>query len=296
MSQSEIEVRADPAFKLITSRVAQEADLKVIGAELHQTLTAALVLEIPSEASAKLESSLFSFLIGYQYAIVEFKGQNDPFTLRKFLTNMARTALFCLKREEVEINKVLNLFVCSRYLQEILGLANAVPDRPSFTNSPEQPWLWRASFFFQEVIIVVCRDLPIEPRFYDWLLFAPASTIKWWAFVRTAIQEGRRDLIEILIKLRPREVKDMVIDVNELLSQLDPKERERLNNDWTEVLQEELPRMMVEEPENARKILSRLDLTKMVGFLSSEQVAQLRQLLAAKDQPDSSQGNKGDAN
>ncbi len=276
MSEQNTEVRADPAFKLITNQIAQELSLKVIGAELPQTLTADLVLEIPSDISPKLEDSLFSFLIGYEYAVIEFKGQNDRFTLPKFLTNLARIALFCLKRPEVEVGKVLNLFVCSRYPQEILGLANPTPEQASFRNTAQEPWVWRASFFFQEIMIVICRDLPLEPRYYQWLLFAPADTQKWREFVKTALREGRRDLVASLRSLRPKEFNEMQIDVNEILSQLDPKERKRLNKDWAEVMEEKLPEMANEEPDELLELfdnfLSKITPTQRIRFLQSLKV------------------------
>jgi hypothetical protein len=256
MTEQNSEIRADPTFKLITNRLAQEIGLKVIGAELPQTLTADLALEIPPELGARLKNSLFNFLEGYQYAIVEFKGQNDQFTLPKFLANLARTALFCLKHEEVAVKKVLNLYVCSQYPDGILGLANTPGEKGLFTNPPGRNWLWHASFFFQEIMIVVCRDLPVEPIYYDWLVFAPADSKKWREFVKTAIREGRRDIIEILIRLRPKELRAMTINVDEILEQLDPHEREQLEAYYAELIAAWLPMFTAKNPDELVKILA----------------------------------------
>jgi hypothetical protein len=41
-----------------------------------------------------------------------------------------------------------------------------------FNKTAGKKWLYTARVGFQDVAIVVCRDLPLEPKFYKWLIFA----------------------------------------------------------------------------------------------------------------------------
>lgn len=261
--------RADPTFKRVTGDLAEAVGIKLTSAELPQTTLADLVLEIPP--SAKLDNTLFSFLTGFSYAVTDFKGQSDPLDLPKFQANQARTSAFCSRRPHVPVSQVLNLVVTSRYPQEFLKIANPDTKPPALEQVPEIPWLWRASYFFQEIAIVVCRDLPLEPQYYEWLAFAPADSTSWRALIRLALRDDKRDLLELISNMRPKEFKAMSIDY---LADVDPKERERLNQEWAEVLEEELPRLAAEAPAAFQKLIASVDLEKVVEAIGIEQLAE----------------------
>lgn len=242
--------RADAAFKRVTGDLAQQIGLRLQSAELPQTLSADFILEVPP--GVKLATTLFSFLADYEYAVLDFKGQSDPLDMDKLLTNSARTSLFCSKYSH-DVRKVLNLLVCSRYPQDILRPVAGVTgfSRP---DAEAQPWLWVGHYSIQEVAIVVCRDLPLGPPYYDWLAFAPADSVTWKAFVRLALKDGRRDLLEIISSMRPKEFKAMAIDY---MANVDPKDQARIDLEWFEVLEEELPRLKASLPEAFEKFTRR---------------------------------------
>lgn len=147
------EATADSQFKLASIKLAQRAGLKVGGTELPNKLIADVVLEVPRGIFRQLKQSLFDFLRDYKFAVCEFKGQNDPFTLRKFRTNVARTIMFQELHQNVPDDKILNLYVTARYPEEFLALANAHPDKLSFIQDTDKPWLWHGMFFFQNMLI-----------------------------------------------------------------------------------------------------------------------------------------------
>lgn len=269
-SEEELISRPDPTFKAITDRVARAVGLKIIGAELPQTLSADFVLEAPPEV--KLENTLFEFLANYQYAVVDFKGQSDPLDIPKLQLSVARTALFSAKHPQVSVRQILNLLVSSRFPQEILKREKGVA---GFRRSKEQPWLWRGSFRFQEIAIVVCRDLPLEPRFYDWLAFVPSDNRRWPETIKMFLEEERFDLLTMMMRMHPKEFKAMQLDLNykEILSQMDPKERERLDKDTLEFIKDELRERALKNPESFKDALSSVEPEKVVEALTPDQLA-----------------------
>lgn len=261
--------RADPTFKLVTSELAWQSGLRLTWAELPQSLTADFVLEVPPEL--KLDDTLFSFLAGYDYAVLDFKGQGDPLDEDKLLTNVARTALFCIKKP-ANVRRTLNLLVCSRYPQEILRPVEGVA---GFSRPDEQamPWLWLGRYSVQEIAIVVCRDLPLEPRFYNWLAFAPADSEKWKALVRLALKEGRRDLIELMRRMRPKEVLELA--TVSYLKDLDPEEEARINEGWGELFELILPKIAVEDPVLFKKLLGHIEAKQLAEAMGAEQLIEV---------------------
>lgn len=269
--------RPDPTFKEITGSLAQAIGIKIRSAELPQSLYADFILEVPPEVN--LDNTLFSFMANYQYAVVDFKGQNDPLDMTKLHNNVARTALFCAKNPQVDVRQVLNLLVCSRYPQEILRHEKGVTGfkRP---DAKGQPWLWLGKYAIQEVGIVVCRDLPIEPRFYEWLIFVPSDNKRWPETVQTFYDEKRYDLLATVLKMHPRGVKDMELklDWDKIYREMDPIEKARLDAEWAEVIPDKLSEFATSNPE----ILDRL-IAKFGQSLTPEQRAKLSRVLAGGD-------------
>ncbi|MEI6045092.1 MAG: hypothetical protein WCS37_12140 [Chloroflexota bacterium] len=261
--------RADPAFKEVTGKMARASGLNVVGAELPQILAADFVLEIPDDAN--LENTLFSYLKGYRYAVLDFKGPNDRLNMPKLLNNFARTALFCIKNPQVKVSQVVNLLVCSRYPQELLRPIKGVCGftRPDSVN---QPWLWYGKFTFQEIIIIVCRDLPIESRFFEWLVFIPADNSRWKETVKAFFAANRLDLVSFAHALHPKEFETMELDLDfkKIYRDLDPKERERLHDDWADVLQTELPEMALTRPNSFKRLLASVETKKVIEALSDD--------------------------
>jgi hypothetical protein len=153
--------------------------------------------------------------------------------LDKFLINVARTATFCTKvKPNEDKRRVLNLIVSSRRPEDLLAMANEDPDHPEFTNTPEKPWLWRGGTFYQKYIIIVCRDLPFEEPYYDWLIFAPSDSDKWKNFVKIVLRDKRQDLLDELILLHPKETKMITA---EYFNELDAEQQKMLYGNYEEV-------------------------------------------------------------
>jgi len=65
-----------------------------------------------------------------------------------------------------------------------------------------------------EVAIVVCRLLPLERRYYWWLIFAPSTSPKWKNFVTMLVEQGDLAMLKIVARLKPVEVGVMTIEAN----------------------------------------------------------------------------------
>ena len=251
-TEPELKSRADPTFKRITEYRAQSVGVRVIGADLPQIITADLVLEIPVQV--RLEDTLFNFLVGFDYAVLDFKGQSDNLDMPKFQLNVGRTALFCSRHPQTPSSRVLNLIVSSRYPADFLKEAGE-----TLTNSAERPWLWRNQSFYQQVAIVVCRDLPLEPRYYEWLIFAPAGGNVWKEFVRLLIREEQSDLLDVVKKMRPKEFEAMRLDI---LSGYDPQEKKRLEEEYLQLLESDLVFMAEADPQRFERLFVKMQLLK----------------------------------
>jgi hypothetical protein len=273
----QITLRPDPRFKFWTEKLLKALGIKAVATDLPQLLSADMILEIPPESHAKLESTLLAFLRSFRYAVMDFKGQGDNLNLDKFLLNVARTATFCTKVKPNEDKlHVLNLIVSSRLPEDLLALANRNPDHPEFTNTPERPWLWQGGTFYQNYIIVVCRDLPLEESYYDWLIFAPSDSDKWKNFAKMMLRENRTEILEELFRLHPKEMKPMIADHLEEMKQLDPQQRQKLYQDYRDLAETAVELLEEAWPENYQDFASRLLLKvapeQVLATLTAEQV------------------------
>lgn len=99
-------------------------------------------------------------------------------------TNQVRTAIFFLqassKETEADYSQYLNTYVLARLPKDFLD--NASQNGIVFTVDQETSRLRRAKVGFQNIALIVYRDLSVERRFYRWLLFAPSDDKKWQAF------------------------------------------------------------------------------------------------------------------
>lgn len=278
---AELVYRPDPRFKLRIVRLAESLGIIVRTAELPQTSIADLVFELPDDFT-RLLGTFFEFLQYFTFVIVDFKGENDKLTMRKLQLNISRTAAFAAENEKTHPRKILNLIISSRYPSEVIKAANADPQKPELIQQPGKPWLWRSSSYVQEVAIVVCRDMPIKPEYFDFLLFAPVNTDTWKRFTQTILDEKLYDYIDEMIKLHPWEVKAM--RTAEYWNDLDPREQERLDRDWMRVFKAELSEWRVTRPELLAETLDDLhteEIDRM--FLARLTPERLTKALPAED-------------
>ncbi len=278
-------IRPDPLFKDVTRRAALAAGLELLDIELPQLLRADLVLSVPQ--GKDLSDTLFDFLLAY--SILEFKLENDTLDGSELDKNLARSLLFLSENPQASYSQLLTVFICAERPDSLLE--HLKKENLSVTSDQAQPWLLHSQFGPLQIAIVVCRLLPLERKFYDWLLFAPASSVKWREFVKMLIRNGEKALIEQVKMLRLKEYRLMTMEFTEMLKDLTPEERAEREKDWLDLIEAEL---IVSEEMNQgalSEVLSRLKPQTLLSGLTPEKIASLtpeqrQKLLALLNQPD----------
>ena len=197
-------VRPDPIFKLIFRQTATAIGLQLLDTEFQYSTQADTVAIVPP--GVKLENTLFDFF--WRDNVVEFKSEGDRFNLREYSRSEMRTALRFLQTNEPSYANILTVIVTARYPRAFMKIANQ--RGIIFRAEKERSWLWRAGVGFQDVVIVVCRDLPLEPRYYPWLLFVPVGSQAWKAFVRQLLLENNEPFLKLVRNLKPKEVQSLI--------------------------------------------------------------------------------------
>lgn len=60
-------------------------------------------------------------------------------------------------------------------------------------------------------MVAVCRDLPFEQRYYDWIAFAPTDSIIWKKLIRTIANDPKEmELFTVIERMRPKEVRKIM--------------------------------------------------------------------------------------
>ncbi|MEI6043045.1 MAG: hypothetical protein WCS37_01520 [Chloroflexota bacterium] len=139
---------------------------------------------------------------------------------------------------------------------------------------PAYPWLMRCRIWSLEVAIVVCRLLPLERRYYNWLLFAPVGSTKWREFVKILLRDGEWAMLELIKKLRLRVYRLMTLElaIADDLEGLNPKEREERLEDWVEVIVAEFNMLEHWDQEKASEAASKWKPETLLGKLSPKQI------------------------
>jgi hypothetical protein len=202
-----------------------------------------------------IENTLFDFF--RKSNLVEFKSEGDQLTLQEFTRNEIRTAIWFLQSGEEDYNAILNVYVVSRLPEKFLKVAE--DNNVTLSNSTERQWLWQGSIGFQNVAIVVCRKLPLEKRYYKWLLFAPVKSGKWKQFIRRLVAEKNIELLNIARQMRPEEFSmittDEIIDI--MKKELSPSEREAYEKE-VEKSYEVMITTLAQSPDKLAEALAKL--------------------------------------
>jgi hypothetical protein len=278
-SQDGGQIRPDPMFKDVTRQLAREMGLELRNIELPQMLKADLIFSVP--LNVDLSNTLFDFF--YLHNIIEFKSQDDDREVTEFLKNEARTTLFAIENPNIPYKHILNLVVCSRYPQEYFK--SMKDEGLEFISHENTPWLYYCKVGWQNRIVVVCRSLPLEKRFFNWLLFSPADSTKWEEFVKMLARRGELELLAKVRDLRPREFKLLEAEIMNLLySELSPDERVRYREEKLDLIQFELELLWKEDPDMVGKALSKLSPETLVAKLTPEQRKKVLEFLLRQEQ------------
>ncbi len=264
-TQADWQNRPDPTFKYVTRQIADQLGIQAVETELPQTLRADLVLVVPE--GLQLENTLFSFFRSIN--VIEFKSQNDHFDEREFIKNEVRTGLIYLQNPNTQISQILNLIVCSREPRHFFEYMRE--QGYNFQAEGTGDWLWHCRVGLQEVALVVCRNLPLEPKYFQWLAFAPADSQKWRNFVKIIARQGEWEIFNTLKTLRPKEVELMNRELIEILSHLSPKEQARVDRDWFDAIKLSLPRLAKTLPDEIGELLATIEPEKRLSGLTPEE-------------------------
>ena len=261
------QLRPDPAFKEYTAEQARKAGLELRNVELPQLSLSDLVLAVPPNTD--LNGTMFDFF--GKVNVVEFKSQNDDFDLRALFMNQGRAAFMFAKGEVPELEDLMSVFVSAYYPETVVKFLES-----KGTNyRAEHAWLIRCQLGGIEVAIVVCRLLPIECRYYWWLIFAPTTSPEWKKFVTRMLEQGEREIVDQIIRLRPKEYKKVAINFVEELKKRSPEEQAEYKKDRKEILEFELEAFRDLYPQDVAEVAAKLEPQTLVAGLTPEKIARL---------------------
>ncbi|MEI7557062.1 hypothetical protein [Candidatus Chlorohelix sp.] len=258
-------IRPDPMFKEVTTSIAKVVGINQMSIELPQLLRADLILAVPE--GKDLSGTLFDFLL--PYSIIEFKSTNDDFDRFEFAKNLARTHLFFSQYKKIPYQQLLTVFVCSEQPDTIIDYLKAV--ETPLESDPATPWLLRCRIWLLEVAIVVCRLLPLQERFYDWLQFAPATSVKWREFVTLMLLKGEKNQLEVIMKLHLKEFRLMRIDIKEHLKELSPEQRKEYEEELLGFAEDCINDLGELNPQMAKRFISGVKPEIRLAGLTPEQ-------------------------
>ena len=195
--------RPDPLFKSLTEIEVGKVGIEVGPTEAAYSTLADLVLLVPP--GVDLEGTPFDFFRAI--TVLEFKSQHDKLDLEEYVKNEIRSDIQYLRRKPASYSSILNLIVTSRF--PAFFLKEAAAEGLVFQQSQERRWLWQTQAGLQTVLIVVCRDLPLEEPLHPWLVFAPTDSQKWADFLGKIFREKRQDFLQKVSAIRPKEYEEM---------------------------------------------------------------------------------------
>lgn len=240
---------ADNVFKEVTEDKGRSLDLQNVAGELQigKSTRSDLVLLVPDGVS--LDDTIFDFFL--RLNVIEFKSEDDkPLDDREFYKNLIRLYSIYVQDKKLQMQDLLNVIVTAEMPKKFLSFIEETGY--NFKEVPERKWLRRGKFGNQEIALVICELLPIEPKYYPWLLFAPAKSETWRKLVRELLTtDGYGDLLDEAIALHLDQVQVIYEEVAEMArsgksSRIPTWQRERM---------EAFKRVLQKEREDGDKLL-----------------------------------------
>ena len=220
--------------------------------------------------------------------IIEFKSDTDRFDKEAFSTQVGRVNIWYGRNSKIaDFADILNVIILARYQPEVFDFAQERNCPFEMVNG--QDWLWTSRQGLQDVVIVICERLPIEPRYFDWLLFIPAKSEKWERFVDSLLEQRDWERLLFLKMLRSKEFAMFLPDIDEVLAQYSPEQLEKAQEDWAWVTERWLPKTIKTRPALIQQVLgSLLPEERVVGLTPEEEMAVVKLLLEKQrtDNPD----------
>lgn len=149
-----------------------------------------------------------------------------------------------------------------------------------FKAGKDTPWLLEAKIGFQYVALVICHQLPVEEKYYQWLAFAPADSPNWKQLTRKLWREDWDDkLLDTIRRMRPKEY-DMT--VNEILDEMrangeiTPEEDAEMNRELEQIDSKLAARAIDDllrlKSRKLREILSRIPIEERLAGMKPEEL------------------------
>jgi hypothetical protein len=307
----------DALFKTLTREESEDKNLRTNDSEIQFIGRTDMVIEIP--LGAVIEQTLFEFFASVN--VIEFKSQNDPFTVEEFIENLIRTGIIFLQHlrklkrqaqkqreitkfaenqevEEIktkidtlkEYDRFLNIYVVARYPKDFLE--EAAKNGIIFEKDPKREWLWWSRVGYQKIALVVCRDLPIEKRFYKWLLFAPSDSNSWREFIHRLKDENEHELLRLAKVLRPEDYNMAMRTADEIweevrrMGALTPEVEADLARQWqraVEIVLADLEHKGYDQIESVVPHMNKEQLARLVEGLPRSRIAVLPLFLKQED-------------
>lgn len=281
----DLALRPDPVFKEIVRIDATENGMILLESQLPQLLTADFLLYAPPNVS--LVGTKFDFF--RTYTMIDFKSENDDFDEREYTKNEVRVAALFLQKTELKMVDILNLFICSRKPDKFFKAMHEQGQK--FKRVVGRKWLWECQVGRQKVMVVVCRDLPFDEKYYRWLAFAPTTNPNWQKLIATLVTSGADwELLKLLEQMRPQEVieimkktieqlgaeKKFTPELAAKLRENDLYYQEQLMLGLSKTLKPEDFAMLVDP----KVVLSKLSAEEIAAALSQEERKKLLKLLS----------------
>lgn len=223
--------RPDPMFKEVTANAARAAKInsKLDELRIQQVTSPDLLLTIPPDAVTK--NTLFDFFRATN--VLEFKSVSDRLTKGNFAQQMGRV-YFYHEQSGIDFADLLNIVVTAYVPHEVLEYS-AQRGNP-FVEVPGRPWLRVGRVGWQDVAIVLCDYLPVEPRYAPWLLFASPRSQTWREFVLLMARARDTEMLDKAFNLSPKEFTKMTTEVKRIFDAYGPAEKARIRAEWREAL------------------------------------------------------------
>ena len=136
-------------------------------------------------------------------------------------------------------------------------------------------WLRRCYIGLQEVVIVICNLLPVEPRYADWLIFTPTDQPKWREAVRMFARERNWRLLDMARDLNKTRFAKMDAELKEIFLTYGSEDREQFIKEQREAYDAMTFSMKQNDPEGWKEALTKLEPEELAESLSSEQFEQI---------------------
>lgn len=227
----------DVLFKIVTSETVVEMGLKLGPTErpIPASMRDDLLILVPEGVS--VQNTIFDFFKPVN--VVEFKSENDV-TLdeREFLKNVIRVHALYIQDKILTVEQMLNVYVSSH---RPINLIKFMQEHGyDFKGTEEREWLLAGQFGLVDVAIVICEKLPIEPKYYQWLLFAPTNSKTWHDFVVKLFKSGEQfsKLVEYVVSMRPKEASMIYQELEKMAKagEIDREEFEKLDQERFDLL------------------------------------------------------------